>query len=118
MNRITIKTLRSLCDALNRQTGSPLVPWLRVGERNVAQIGCYIIDCAYGGYQLARIMNEGGGQTSPLGLGFGTARELYDKIHAYMQGMEDAPSNQHADAVTEALRERRPFSDAAHRWQV
>lgn len=91
MNRITVKHLRTLCDALNRRTGSPMTPYIRVDGRNVAQIGCYIIDCAYSGYQLARIMNEGGGQTSPLGLGFGTARETYDKIRAYMAGMDDAP---------------------------
>ncbi len=90
MNRITITTLRALCEQLNRQTGSPAVPYVRIDGRNVGQIGCYIIDCAYSGYQLARIMNEGGGQTAPLGLGFGTARETCDKIRSYMRGLEDA----------------------------
>lgn len=90
MNRITVKNLRALCDTLNRETGSPPAPYVRVGDRNVAQIGCYILDCAYSGYQLARIMNENGGQTSPLGLGFDTARVTYDKIHAYLAGLRDA----------------------------
>ena len=88
--RITVKTLRALCDHLNSITGSPLKPWVRVGDHSVSQVGCYIIDCAYGGYQLARIMNEGGGQTAPLGLGFGTARETYDKMRAYICGLRDA----------------------------
>jgi hypothetical protein len=91
MDRITIKHLRSMCDTLNRRTGSPMTPYVKdENGHNVGQIGCYIIDCAYGGYQLARIMNEGGGQTAPLGLGFGTARELYDKMRAYNAGMDDA----------------------------
>ena len=90
-NRITIKTLRTVCATLNRMTGSPMEPYVRDAKGQLkAQIGCYIIDCAYSGYQLARIMNEGGGQTAPLGLGFGTARECYDKIRAYMAGLQDA----------------------------
>ena len=90
-NRITIKTLRAVCDNLNRMTGSPMVPYVRQPDGKLtAQIGCYIIDCAYSGYALARIMNDDGGQTSPVGLGFGTARECYDKMRAYMAGLQDA----------------------------
>jgi hypothetical protein len=90
-NRITIKTLRAVCANLNRMTGSPLEPYVRSADGKLtAQIGCYIIDQAYGGYQLARIMNDGGGQTAPVGLGFGPARECYDKIRAYMAGLQDA----------------------------
>jgi hypothetical protein len=43
-------------------------------------------------------MNEGGGQTAPLGLGFGTARETYEKLHAYIRGFEDGV--QHANTST------------------
>lgn len=90
-NRITVKTLRTVCDNLNRMTGSPMVPYIRTKDGKLtAQIGCYLIDQAYGGYQLARIVNEGGGQTSPIGLGFGAARECYDKMRAYMAGLQDA----------------------------
>ncbi len=90
MERITIKNLRALCEALNKETGSPPVPWVRVGERNVAQVGCYIINHSYTGYSLARIMNEAGGESSPIGYGVSTARELFDHIHAYLAGMRDA----------------------------
>lgn len=91
-NRITIKTLLSVCDNLNRMTGSPMQPWVRNPDGNgmTAQIGNYHIDQAYGGYQLNRMMNTGGGVTAPLGLGFGTARECYDKMRAYMAGLQDA----------------------------
>lgn len=90
-DRITINTLRAVCARLNRMTNSPAVPWVRDADGNLkAQVGRYLIDRAYGGYQLARIMNEQGGQTSPVGLGFGPARECYDKMHAYMAGLQDA----------------------------
>lgn len=92
MDRITVKTLRAMCDNLNRMTGSPMESWKTVDGRNVAQIGNYHIDCAYSGYQINRMMNEGGGVTTPVGLGFGTARETYDKIRAYMAGLQDAKS--------------------------
>jgi hypothetical protein len=90
-NRITIKTLRAVCANLNRMTGSPMDAYVRDTDGKLTgQIGHYFIDCAYGGYQLARMMNEGGGQTAPVGLGFGTARECYDKLRAYMNGLQDA----------------------------
>lgn len=111
MGRITIKTLRAVCANLNRMTGSPMEPYKRDADGKLtAQIGCYIIDCAYGGYQLARIMNECGGQTSPFGLGFGTARETYDKMRAYMAGLQDAKEAAGSLArdgeITEALAQR------------
>ena len=92
MDRITIKHLQAMCDRLNRMTGSPAKPYIPRpdGKGCTAQVGCYIIDQAYGGYQLARICNEGGGQTSPIGLGFGPARDLYNRVDAYIRGIEQA----------------------------
>ncbi len=92
MDRITIKHLRAQCEHLNRITNSPVKPYIPRpdGKGCIAQVGCFIIDQAYGGYQLARIMNEGGGQTAPIGLGFVPARECYNRISAYINGLRDA----------------------------
>ncbi len=53
--------------------------------------GTFVLDCAYGGYRLGRICNEGGGEHDLTARG--TARETYYAIGAYINGaqaMKDA----------------------------
>lgn len=86
MERITKKTLRRSVDMLNREMGFRTEAWLTpVGERPRAIVGIFVLDCAYGGYRLARIATEGGGQSdiSPRG----TARETHDYIMAVIKGI-------------------------------
>lgn len=87
-DRITRKHLEGLCNTLNRVTNSPMTPWTR-DENNKfhANIGNYHIDGAYGGWQLQRIMNEHGGVNTPIGGGYVPARELYNRMHAYLDGL-------------------------------
>lgn len=85
--RITIKDLRAVVARINRETGSPLEPWTRDAAGKLrANIGNYHLDCAYSGYQLVRMMNESGGVTTTIH-GFGTARETYEKMHAFLAGL-------------------------------
>ena len=84
--RITDKDLDKLCDRINELTESPMRPW-GDGEAN---IGNFHIAHAYGGVRLHRMYNKGGGITTPLGGGYVTKRELYDRLHAYILGMEAA----------------------------
>ena len=88
MNRITDKNLETLCATLNRVTNSPESGWERIEERNVANIGHYYIDGAYGGVALARIVNDGGGVRMIIERC--TKRELYDQMHAFLRGYEAA----------------------------
>ena len=88
-DRITNKHLESLCAYINKLTNSPLKSY-ELGEdgRYHAQIGNYHISGAYGGVNLERICNDGGGITQPLGGGFHTKRELYNRIQAFIRGIE------------------------------
>lgn len=91
MDRITVKQLRGLCNTLNRITGNPAEPYGKTADGKFrANIGSYFIDGAYGGWELQRICSEGGGVDTPLSTGHCSARELYNAIHAYIRGLEDA----------------------------
>ena len=84
MNRITIAQLQAVIDRLNRITDSPAVPYVD----GKAQVGCYHLSRAYGGYSLHRMVTDGGGVSSPLSTGHIPARALYDLMHAYINGIE------------------------------
>lgn len=90
--RVTITTLRAVCNTLNRRAGFPdgTKLWQRIGDKNVATIGMYYIDGAYGGWALHKIHNEGGGISDPFRNGHMSARELYNLMWAYMEGLADA----------------------------
>lgn len=90
-DRITIKHLDGMCDAINRKTNSPMAPYVKddAGKYR-AQIGNHHISEGYGGVCLHRMMNEGGGVTCPLDNCHGPKRELYEKMRAYLRGLEDA----------------------------
>jgi len=91
MRRITIKDLDAVCARLNRVTDSPLEPYVQDSTgRYTAQVGNYHISRAYGGFCLHRMVNDGGGVSSPLSSGHIPARELYERMHAYLKGFEDA----------------------------
>lgn len=89
--RITDTDLRILCERLNKLTGSPEQPYAyedRPGGDLVAQVGNFHISYAYGGARLHRMSNTSGGVTTPLNTGHVSKRELWEKIHAFMLGIE------------------------------
>jgi len=91
MQKITINQVESLVDQLNQIAGENPQPYDMTGKVGFrANVGTYLIDGAYGGWQLARINNERGGQSQPLGGGYGTKRETYEKIRAFIRGFEAA----------------------------
>jgi len=97
MNRITVKDLEALRDLMALEFGRPNGPtYTREGERNVALVGKLIISrgsslngLAWG---LSEITNERGGERSLLKAG--SARELFNLMHAYRAGFEDAKEAQ------------------------
>lgn len=89
-NQISIKLLQAQVDRLNRMTGNPLEPWIRQGDRNVAQVGNYHLDGAYGGYALEQMSNESGGVSDVFRSGHLSKRELFSRIDAFMTGIETA----------------------------
>lgn len=100
MNRITIKDLNSVCKRLSVITKTPDVPYKRNAEgRLVAQVGCYFIDEAYGGYKLMQMTSDGGSCREVLATGFTTKANLYQAIHAYMSGLLERDSLQERKTV-------------------
>ena len=88
MERITIKHLEAIARRLNKMTNSPTT--YMDANRNIL-VGHFHIDRAYGGFSLCRTDNSSGGVTQPMGYaGHVPARELYERMHAFMAGIEFA----------------------------
>jgi len=93
MQRITKADLQRQADRLNKLTGSPLEHFAPYRgscrmRRLSFNVGHYRIDYAYGGVELERIANEGGGVTTPLNTGHIPKRELYNLLGAFIRGIE------------------------------
>ena len=84
MQRITRKHLEAQAYRINRITGSPDTRWNENGTMN---IGHYYISGAYGGYNLARIVGDGGAESCPLHCGHIPARELSGLMYAFVYGI-------------------------------
>ena len=88
MQRITEKQLENLADWLNELTNSPKEPYSRdESGRLRANAGNFHISYAYGGVNVHRMVNEGGGVTCPISHGYKTKRELFNEMHAFIRGM-------------------------------
>lgn len=88
MERITQEHLESLVEYLNKITNSPLETYTKQGDKYLANIGNYHLDWAYGGVKLSRICNDAGGTSNISDMGYGTKRELYNWLKAYIAGIE------------------------------
>ena len=88
MERIRQKDLEYLVDRINEATGSPMSPYTKSENPPYkANIGNYHLDYAYGGVKLVRMVNEHGGIQNISRNGFGTKRELYNWMQAFLAGM-------------------------------
>jgi hypothetical protein len=75
-----------LINRLNELTDSPKTSWTRLGKgQSVANVGNFHMYSAYGAFALHRIDNSGGGAQELIGLC--TKRELYEKIHSFINGI-------------------------------
>jgi hypothetical protein len=86
--RITDKQLENLATFINELTGSPIE--YRNQETGKINIGHFTLSHAYGGVCLHRIVNDGGGCSTPIVHGHVTKRELYEQMHAFIKGLEFA----------------------------
>ena len=89
MERITIKALTGFLSIMARELGTPEGPsYTRKDGRNVARVGKLLIrpgSNTYGNaWALCQIMNEQGGERDILRAG--SARELFNLMHAYRDG--------------------------------
>ena len=89
-DRITQKDLEYLVKRINELTGSPVEQHSKDETgRYKSNPGNYHISGAYGGVALERICNEGGGVQRISTGGYGTKRQLYTWMIAYLAGMEN-----------------------------
>lgn len=88
MSRITKLDLEVIVGRINRAMGAPAEPYRQVDGRTVAAVGNYHISWQCGGAALHRMMNEGGGIHDVFSDGHGTTRELYDKMRAFLAGVD------------------------------
>jgi hypothetical protein len=88
MDRYTTKNAESAFERLAAKlgkstatTGGPI--WTRQGDRNVARVGAWLLDhnSIYGGFVIAEIVNDGGGESHPLGDRRMPAREFCQTIY-------------------------------------
>ena len=84
MNRITVKDLRPMLDRLNSITQNPQEPV----ANGTFQPGCYTLSEAYGGVALVQIKTTGGAENDVFRTGHITKRELYDKLTAFLDGLD------------------------------
>jgi hypothetical protein len=85
--RVSIQQLKDLCTYINELKGTPIKPYDRIEGQFKANIGNYHLYQAYGAVGLHKMCNEGGGITEILSLS--TKKELYDKMHAYIKGINN-----------------------------
>ena len=89
--RTTTKHIESLIKQLNELTHKPIATnyflTTNEGRKLYWNIGNYHLISAYGGYDLAQVVNEGGGIHKPLYGGMVSKRELYNKLSAYINGV-------------------------------
>ena len=77
MQQITIKNLEGVVKRLNGLVG--------IDKPNYRTIGEYVLDGAYGGWKLARLVSEGGGQEDISSGGFVSKRELWNQVQAIIK---------------------------------
>ena len=84
MERITELNLKHAVKFLNKLTGNSVEPY----KDGKAIIGNYHISHCYGGVSLHHTMNEDGGIRDVFSCGHVTKRDLYNRIHAMMDGIK------------------------------
>lgn len=80
--RITEKMLQARVNYLNRMKG------FEPEEVKYNTLGAFVLDYAYGGVALHRVLTEGGGVSDVFNSGHISKRDLFNRISALRQGIE------------------------------
>lgn len=86
-NRVSKYDLEKMVQRINEATGSPLEPYKLVNKKYIPQPGCYHLSWAYGGVCLEKMHTSGSGVTSVIS-GYGTKKELHEKMYSFLMGIE------------------------------
>ena len=82
---ITEANIKAVVQRLNDATSSPREPYVQVDGKHEPQALCWHIGYAYGGYQLQRMSGTPGRTGVSSYGGYGTKRELWDRVHAMLE---------------------------------
>lgn len=85
MDRITEKQLEALVNQINMITKSPMTSYTKTVKGFIPNAGNFHLDFTYGKVGLIRMLESGG--VTPV-LPLSTKRDLYDKLHAFIRGLE------------------------------
>lgn len=89
-NRVTKAQLEYLVQRINEVTNSPMEYATRIDGKFHSHIGHYHLSGAYGGWMLARTVNNSGAIDCPLGSYHRPKRELYNEMQSFLRGIEVA----------------------------
>lgn len=89
---ITKRELDAVVGRINALMNRPTEPYVKVVAQDgavthAAQIGNFHLSGAYGGYALHEMVNQGGGVRDVFS-GHMPKRELYERMHAFIRGIE------------------------------
>lgn len=88
-NRITTANLETLCETINRKSGTAIAPWSKdVNGKMKANIGNYHIDGVYGGWRLVQVASDGGGIRTIID-GYQPKKDLYWAMQAFLRGLPE-----------------------------
>lgn len=86
---ITKERLEQMARQMCRALKTPEAPYERQDDGTLrANVGCVIVDAAYGGFRFAQITNEHGGETDLIGSGFSSKVHLYEIGFAWLRGFD------------------------------
>ena len=86
--RINNDDLEAVCDQINRETRSPMKTWRKDdNDHLLANVGNYHLSGACGGVSLHRMVNEHGDVEDVFRCGYISKRDLYYRMHAYLDGI-------------------------------
>ena len=85
---VTRKTLDQVVDRINTVLQAPKQAYSETDGNFKANIDNYHLSGAYGGVCLHRMHNESGGVSDVFQCGHVTKRDLYNRIHAFLRGIE------------------------------
>lgn len=89
MKRITERDLKQVVDRINVIKGQNISAYTKTAKGLKANVGTYLLSSAYGGWSLQRLDNKSGGVETIIH-GYVPKRELYDKMQAFIKGLESA----------------------------
>jgi hypothetical protein len=85
--RVSKRQLKNHVDHLNVMLGRPTASYSKRGGEYQANVGTFYLSHGLEGYDLCEIVNKHGGVRNPFRCGYVPARELNNRLAAFMDGI-------------------------------